>query len=48
MSKYICELCKKEFKQKGDYDKHKKKKTPCISLNEIEKLKRVVIALENG
>ena len=38
MSKYICELCKKDFKQKSDYDKHKNKKTPCISISEIEKL----------
>ena len=38
MTKYICELCKKDFNQKSDYDKHKKKKTPCITLEEIQKL----------
>ena len=38
MSKYICELCKKDFKQKSDYDKHKNKKTPCITLDEIQKI----------
>ena len=38
MSKYVCELCKKDFKQKSDYDKHKKKKTPCITLDEIRKI----------
>ena len=38
MSKYVCELCKKDFKQKSDYEKHKNKKTPCISISEIEKL----------
>ena len=38
MSKYICELCKKDFKQKSDYDKHKNNKKPCISISEIEKL----------
>ena len=38
MSKYVCELCKKDFKQKSDYDKHKNKKTPCITLDEIQKL----------
>jgi type I restriction-modification system DNA methylase subunit/restriction endonuclease S subunit len=39
MPEYICELCKKVFKQKGDYTKHtKNKKTPCISLKEIEKI----------
>ena len=37
MSKYICELCKKDFKQKSDYDKHQKKKTPCISIDLIQK-----------
>ena len=38
MVKYLCEMCNKNFKQKSDFDKHKKKKTPCISMNEIEKL----------
>lgn len=38
MSKYICELCKKNFKQKSDYDKHKNNKKPCISIMEIEKM----------
>jgi type I restriction-modification system DNA methylase subunit len=38
MSKYVCELCKKNFKQKSDYDKHKNKKTPCITLDEIQKI----------
>jgi len=38
MSKYVCELCKKDFKQKSDYDKHKNKKTPCITLDEIQKI----------
>lgn len=38
MSKYVCELCKKDFKQKSDYDKHKNNKKPCISISEIEKL----------
>ena len=38
MSKYMCELCKKDFKQKSDYDKHKNNKKPCISISEIEKL----------
>jgi len=38
MPKYVCELCKKDFKQKSDYDKHKNNKKPCISISEIEKL----------
>ena len=35
---YICELCKKEFKQKSDFQKHTNKKSPCISLDEIKKM----------
>ena len=35
---YTCELCKKEFQQKGDLTKHKKKKTPCIPMDEIQRL----------
>ena len=39
MSKqYVCDLCKKTFNQKNDFTRHKNKKTPCISLNEIQKL----------
>jgi type I restriction-modification system DNA methylase subunit len=37
MSKqYICELCNKIFNQKNDYKRHQMKKTPCISLSEIQ------------
>lgn len=35
---YTCELCKKEFKQKVDYDRHKSKKTPCVSVEQIKKI----------
>ena len=38
MSKYLCELCKTDFKKKSDYDKHKNNKKHCISISEIEKL----------
>lgn len=38
-AKYVCELCKKEFHQKIDFVRHtKNKKTPCISLAELEKI----------
>ena len=36
MPTYTCELCKKDFSQKGDLDKHKKKKTPCITMEQIQ------------
>lgn len=35
---YICCLCKKEFKQKIDYERHKNKKTACISLGEMQQM----------
>ena len=35
---YCCELCKKVFTQKIDYTRHKDKKAPCISLEEMEQL----------
>ena len=37
MSKvYSCDLCKKVFNQKIDFTRHKNKKTPCITLTEIQ------------
>jgi type I restriction enzyme M protein len=39
MSKqYICELCKKTFNQKSDFTRHQSKKSPCISLSEIQEI----------
>ena len=39
MSKqYSCELCKKVFNQKIDFTRHQNKKTPCISLTEMQQL----------
>jgi type I restriction-modification system DNA methylase subunit len=35
---YSCELCKKVFTQKIDYTRHKIKKAPCISLEEMEQI----------
>ena len=41
MSKeYTCELCKKIFNQKIDYMRHKNKKTPCITLTEIQQINK--------
>ena len=39
MSKYTCEKCGKEFKQKGHYTSHLNKKNPCV--NEL-KIKEIV------
>ena len=36
MPVYTCELCQKEFKQKGDLTKHQAKKTPCITMEQIQ------------
>jgi type I restriction-modification system DNA methylase subunit len=36
MATYTCELCDKIFKQKGDYEKHKKRKSACVSLNKLK------------
>jgi len=39
MSKqYTCELCKKVFNQKIDFTRHQNKKTPCISLTEMQQI----------
>lgn len=35
---YNCELCGKEFTQKGDLTKHKSKKTPCITMEQIKEI----------
>ena len=41
MSKnYACELCNKEFKQKIDFTRHKNKKSPCITLNELKEINK--------
>ena len=42
--RYVCNLCKKVFNQKVDFTRHQDKKTPCISLAEIQQLNQVVEA----
>ncbi len=37
-SKYTCELCAKQFSQKVDYTRHKKKKSPCVSLSALSEM----------
>jgi len=37
MVKYICPKCNKEFIQKGDYIRHKNKKYPCVTQDEVDK-----------
>ncbi len=42
MSKqYTCELCNKSFNQKVDYTRHKNKKAPCISIEQIQQITEV-------
>ena len=39
MSKqYSCDLCKKAFNQKIDFTRHQNKKSPCISLTDLQKI----------
>ena len=38
VAKFTCNLCKKDFKQKSDYTKHINKKSPCVSIQEIQNL----------
>jgi len=38
---YSCELCKKTFNQKCDYDKHSNKKAPCITLKEMQDINQI-------
>ena len=41
MSKeYSCDLCKKIFNQKIDFTRHKNKKSPCITLKEMENINK--------
>ena len=41
MSKnYSCDLCKKIFKQSSDLNKHKNKKAPCISIDDIKEISK--------
>ena len=42
MPTYNCELCGKEFNQKGDFTKHKSKKTPCITMEQIKEIQKKV------
>ena len=44
MSKqYSCELCKKVFSQKVDFTRHQNKKSPCISLTEMQQINQVIV-----
>ena len=38
---YSCEMCKKTFNQKCDYDKHINKKAPCITLKEMQDINKI-------
>ena len=44
MSKqYSCDLCKKVFSQKVDFTRHQNKKSPCISLTEIQQINQATV-----
>lgn len=47
MVKYECTKCKKEFKQKGHYEFHMGRKTPCITEDRIRELVKEELKLEN-
>lgn len=38
MTKYTCEKCGKDFKQKSHYNQHLNRKTPCINDNKLKEL----------
>ena len=38
MPEYTCELCKKKFSQKNDLTRHQKKKTSCITFDEMQQI----------
>ena len=42
LAKFIRNLCKKDFKQKSDYTKHINKKSPCVSIQEIQNLTQTI------
>ena len=48
MVTYICELCKKNFKQKEDFVKHQKRKSPCVSLETIAEKTKMETIKENN
>jgi type I restriction enzyme M protein len=38
---YLCDLCKKVFNQKIDFTRHQNKKTPCITLTEMQQISQI-------
>ena len=44
MNKYICEKCTKVFDKKSSLNAHKKRKTPCILIEEEDLEENVVIS----
>ena len=38
---YSCDLCKKVFNQKIDFTRHQNKKTPCITLTEMQQISQI-------
>jgi DNA-directed RNA polymerase subunit RPC12/RpoP len=42
MVKYKCLLCKKKFKYKSQYNKHKNRKSLCVKGSELKKIENEV------
>jgi type I restriction-modification system DNA methylase subunit/restriction endonuclease S subunit len=47
MSKYTCSLCQKVFAQKIDFTRHTNKKTPCISIAQIQEIQKADTGIES-
>lgn len=45
--KYVCEICKKEFAGKSQYNRHKERKQPCKPLSNNEQITNNQIPLVN-
>lgn len=43
VKKYTCPKCGKEFSQKSHYDKHQKRKNPCIHEDNLRKIVEEII-----
>jgi hypothetical protein len=40
---FVCKTCFKEFSFKSEYDRHTEKKNPCLTTNQLDKIKQKII-----